>query len=484
MIHFPKPHNGFVIVNLLCAIIVVAASSVGFAYIPLTRLIEDAFCRQYYQYSGSETIDEEMCKEPKIQGQVAFIFAIMSMIDSIVGVLAALPWGIVADRHVLLSIGRKPVFAVNLLGMSLGIVWWLVVLSFQPIMSIWAGWLSSLTLLFGGGNAVLTAVIYGMVTDVAPEDSRPVFPTTIAILFMRIHVASLVGHLISPALSSAMMNVIGPRPVMCVAVALLLIAALAVLFIPETLQHPRTLTSSSSQSFKHHLVNAVKQLRESLLIPKAPLILLFFALFITAPAYHSTTQFLTQYVSKRYAIKLKDTGYVQTMYGCAQVFVALVGIPVASKLLTSEPGPRTPAQDQKRDFKLALLSFGILIPGFLLLGSAPTLVYFTFGLLILALGSGYISFARALASSHVDPEHRSRLFSLVGMLETAGTMYSGPLLAGLFSVGMSKRRQWIGLPYLVLAGFAAVGGVAMGFVRLPRSPVISGEGEEEADRRV
>ena len=302
---------------------------------------------------------------------------------------------------------------------------------------------------------------------------------------MRIHVASLVGHLISPALSSAMMNATGPRPVMCVAVALLLIAALACLFIPETLQHPYTLTSSSTQSFKHHLFNAVKQLKESLLLNlKAPLIPLFLALLITAPAYHSTTQFLTQYVSKRYAIKLKDTGYVQTVYGCAQVFVALVGMPVASKLLTPESGPPTPAPDQKRDFKLALLSFGILIPGFLLLGSAPTLMYFTFGLLVLALGSGYISFARALLSSYVDPEHRSRLFSLVGMLETAGTMYSGPLLAGLFSVGMSKRGKWIGLPYLVLAGFAALGGVVIGFVRLPRSPAIGGESEEEEDRRV
>jgi hypothetical protein len=99
-IHVPKPHSGFAIVNLLCAIIVVAASSAGFTYIPLTRLIEDAFCRQYYQYRGSEPIDEDMCKEPKIQGQVAFIFAIMSMIDSIVGILAALPWGIAADRYV------------------------------------------------------------------------------------------------------------------------------------------------------------------------------------------------------------------------------------------------------------------------------------------------------------------------------------------------------------------------------------------------
>ena len=47
-IHVPKLHNGFTVVNLLCAIVVVAASSTPFANIPLTRLIEDAFCRQHY----------------------------------------------------------------------------------------------------------------------------------------------------------------------------------------------------------------------------------------------------------------------------------------------------------------------------------------------------------------------------------------------------------------------------------------------------
>jgi len=102
---------------------------------------------------------------------------------------------------------------------------------------------------------------------------------------------------------------------------------------------------------------------------------------------------------------------------------------------------------------------------------------------VLALGSGHSSFARALMSVHVDVEHRSRLFTLVGMLETAGTMYAGPLLAGLFSVGMRKGGGWIGLPYLVLAGFAVVALVVLLFVRLPGAQDVSGENEER-DREV
>lgn len=185
-----KLHNGFTIVSLLCAIVVFSASSSPFTQIPHTRLIEDAFCRQHYQYAGSEPIDEEMYKEPKIQGQVAFTFGLLSMIDSIVGIVAALPWGIAADRYVALlllngflltrnRIGRKPVFALALLRMSLGFVWWLVVLSSHPFIPIWAGWLSSLTLLIDGGNSILTAVLLSIVTDVAPEGSRSVFATSV-----------------------------------------------------------------------------------------------------------------------------------------------------------------------------------------------------------------------------------------------------------------------------------------------------------------
>lgn len=101
-INVPKLRNGYTIVNLLCAIVFLAASSAPFANIPFTRLIEDAVCRQYYQHAASEPVDEEMCKEPQIQGQVAFTFGILRMLESIVSILAALPWGIAADRYITL----------------------------------------------------------------------------------------------------------------------------------------------------------------------------------------------------------------------------------------------------------------------------------------------------------------------------------------------------------------------------------------------
>lgn len=95
-----QPQTGHKIVNLLCAIIFVAASSAGFSQIPLVSLVEDAFCRQYYGGRAQYVpIDEDLCKVDYIQSNVAFTFAVSGALDAVVGFLAAVPWGIAADRY-------------------------------------------------------------------------------------------------------------------------------------------------------------------------------------------------------------------------------------------------------------------------------------------------------------------------------------------------------------------------------------------------
>jgi len=58
-----------------------------------------------------------------------------------------------------------------------------------------------------------------------------------ATAFMQLQVSGLVGNLVSPALSSAMMALTGPWPAMLVAFSCLMLAAIAFLFVPETLNH-------------------------------------------------------------------------------------------------------------------------------------------------------------------------------------------------------------------------------------------------------
>ncbi|KAJ2973402.1 hypothetical protein NUW58_g8947 [Xylaria curta] len=222
----------------------------------------------------------------------------------------------------------------------------------------------------------------------------------------------------------------------------------------------------------------------SLSILKSPsLILLLLTALCSMPVMDSTLSFLNQFVSKRYQIKIAQTGYVQSTYGVASIVMTLIILPWLSGLLVN---PATPARfrarnEQYRDLSLARWSYLVLFLGALTLGLSPTLAGFVFGLLLMAVGSGFGSLSKSLMSIYIDPAHRSRLFSLVGMVEVLGSVFSQPLLAGLFSLGMRWHGAWIGLPYLGLAALIALSGSLLLFVRIPRTSGSSApRGREDA----
>lgn len=303
---------------------------------------------------------------------------------------------------------------------------------------------------------------------------------------MRIHVSGLVGTLGSPTLSSAMMTATGPWPVMLVGIGCILAGAVAFMFVPETLQHSKRgndTDSNQPKGLRDHVSHTVEQLKDTISILKSSsLILLLLTCLATHPAAAGLAQFLVQFVSKRYEIPIQSTGYVQTAYGAAQFVQALLVLPWLSQLLMQESTPkflRMP-NEQRRDLVLTIWSFGLILLGFLVLAIAPSLWMFIFGLLIMALGSASTSLTRSLMSLYVDPEHRSRLFSMVGMTETIGSMYGPPMLAGLFSLGMRLGGAWIGLPYLGISGLIALVIVALLFVRVPKQREESPRSYEEA----
>ncbi|KAI1413263.1 MFS general substrate transporter [Hypoxylon sp. FL1857] len=467
-VHVPKLHNGRTIVNLLCIIALIASSATGFIGIPVTRVVEDVVCRQYLGVAEGVggPIDEKDCKKNAIQEKVAFVIALSSSLDAAVGFLAAFPWGLVADR-----IGRKPVVSIALFGILLNLLWCIAVLYFNNIFPVEMVWLGSAGLLIGGGNALLVGIILSMITDSTSEEER-------AVAFMRLHVASLAGNLLSPAISSIMMERMGPWPSIWTAIVLLVVAGIGFLFVPETLKHQRNhedaqepVEEPEATGLKSRVSHVVARFKESLSILKSPsLIILLLTCLGSGPVLAATLQFMAQFISKRYDIRLAQTGYVQSTYGVAQVIQAFLILPWLTRHIMKSTTParfRVP-DEHHRDLSLARWSFGFLAVGVLVLGLAPTLAAFVFGLLLMALGSSFGSLNKSLMSLYVDPEHRSRLFSLVGMVEVVGSVYAQPMLAGLFAVGMELGGGWIGLPYYVLSILVAVTGSLLFFVRVPK----------------
>lgn len=98
-LHVPKAQTNHAIINILCAIILMASCSAGFIELPMTRLIEDILCHEYYDVDSYDTpIDERLCKEDAIQKKLAYLLAVQTSLFAVVGFLAAFPWGLVADK--------------------------------------------------------------------------------------------------------------------------------------------------------------------------------------------------------------------------------------------------------------------------------------------------------------------------------------------------------------------------------------------------
>lgn len=292
---------------------------------------------------------------------------------------------------------------------------------------------------------------------------------------MQQHMASVFGNLVAPSISAFMMARLGPWPPAMVGIGCIILAAVVVLFFPETLQskqassyHPEGDDASPQKPWFSHYV---AQMKESISILRSPsLILLLITCLGTQPLMLSTASFMSIFLSKRYHLKLFQSGYIQSGFGVAQMVQTLLFLPwLSRRLMQSTTSPRLrPVDEHHRDLSIARWSAGICAFAAFVLGLAPTLAGFVLGLALLAMGSGSTSLLRSLMSLYVDPEHRSRLFGLVGMVEIVGQICVQPMLAGLFSLGLQLGGEWIGLPYFGVMILVTMVTTLLLFVRVPK----------------
>jgi MFS family permease len=261
----------------------------------------------------------------------------------------------------------------------------------------------------------------------------------------------------------------------------LLLGAVAFIFLPETALPAKVAVPHDDDGSGERLAGGLSsyarqvlaRLHESLAVVKSPsLVVLLLTILGTAPMTASCLQFLIQYTSKRFGLAIQDTGYLLTAYGAAQIVQGLVVLPVLSRLALVPGAPprswRRAPDEQHRDLLLARWSYGVLVLGFALLGAAATLLSFVAGLLVLATGSAATAIVRSLLSLYVDSQHRTRLFSLVAIIESVGAAVAPTVLATLFTLGMRLSGAWVGLPYWGVSALCLFTFVALFCIRLPK----------------
>jgi hypothetical protein len=86
------------VVALLAVLMFSITTSGMLILIPIFRLMEDAVCHLHYDKPRSEPIEEQLCKVDGVQKELAFLGGIGAMLNSVVGLLSTLPYGVLADR--------------------------------------------------------------------------------------------------------------------------------------------------------------------------------------------------------------------------------------------------------------------------------------------------------------------------------------------------------------------------------------------------
>ncbi|TGO19947.1 hypothetical protein BPAE_0329g00080 [Botrytis paeoniae] len=439
---------------------------------PLARTLEDIICRDYYSsapLSGfSEaprlSIPESHCKNDVIQGKLAMLKGWDGTLACIPGLILSVPFGVLADK-----IGRKAVLFMSLIGIGLGLVWVQVICYFDTSFDIRWIWSANLFTLIGGGSAVARTMYYTIIADVVAEEQR-------ATVFFQIVAASLIATLAGVPLAWWLIKVSSLRVPMMAAVLFLLLGALLVLVLPETLHLREHLSISSPDPdqareevmedeasstddegaltfSKKNWSMLLENLEESRFVFTNPKLLALSATFLVQSLHGIMNQFLLQLASKRLGWTLADASFLIPLASITNFVQLVLVLPAIYAILS-----RLHLQTAVKNLMVSRGSALLMALGALGLAVSPARGLFVISTIIFSLGLGLYPAIRSLLTDLVDPTQVSRLYGVLAVMDTIGGMVSSPLVAGAFSSGLKMGGLWSGGGFLVAAvAYAAAG---------------------------
>jgi hypothetical protein len=86
--------------QFLC-IMIIFCFSIGSAVqlTPITQIYETIICSNYSHQGTNHSVPDKGCKAPSIQAELSNVQAWQSTLETIPGILVAVPYGALADRH-------------------------------------------------------------------------------------------------------------------------------------------------------------------------------------------------------------------------------------------------------------------------------------------------------------------------------------------------------------------------------------------------
>jgi hypothetical protein len=255
-----------------------------------------------------------------------------------------------------------------------------------------------------------------------------------------------------------------------IGIAIQSIGVMAAYGLPETLA---TSNTSCRESYRHMDSDANPNTSSNLKLNSTNVCILV-ALFFASIG-KQALQLVIQYASLRFGWSVAEATLLIPLKGIITLVTLLVLLPKLSDSLSVR------MSTYRKDLYVVQGSSWMLALGAVLMAIAPDPVVFATGISLLACGWGFYSALRSLAIDVVEPSCVGTVSTAIAMVQSCGTMVSGPLISSAFRYGLSGALIWRGLPYMVAAGFFLVtSGLVLCIPRQRPESILAEERESDA----
>ena len=448
----------FIKLYILCFVVNVAFTILSPAQ---TRIFEQIYCDDYYRqhptigFPPDSGIPEQLCKIGAVQKQVSTLKGWFEFYNAIPSLFMTIPIGILADIF-----GRRKFLIVNLFTLSIQMVCVTVVTLFPETIPLRTIWFQAFLSFVSGGPIVAEMLFVCVITDLSTGNK-------LSNTLFRLSATSQLTRVVGPTLAGVLMRRSAWWAIW-VGLTCLILSAIMTVSLPETLQHRQENIDADAEELKHETVSArlktgatiaIKAFRELAFVWIDWRLL--FNCFLLMPfrvLAEALKELLIRYASNRYGLSLADATFLYPLQAVSATIILFALLPPISDYIDN----RWNISAIKKNVVFIRVALLMLVLGLTIEGLAPTVTLLVFGLIVETLGAGMPSSTRAMAGVLVEQKDNGRVFSVLAISETLSTMVAFPATNWLFNVGIDREGGiWLGMPYFVTAGAAAVAFIAM-----------------------
>lgn len=171
---------------------------------------------------------------------------------------------------------------------------------------------------------------------------------------------------------------------------------------------------------------------------------------------------LSNFFMYLHANMLPQAGLLLNWRTITSLILLVILVPGVSHILTS----RFHMSAAAKDLLLCRFSTVVNIAGALMVGFAGSMPVMIAGVVVFALGGGFMLGALSIVSLMAPPGKASTMYATVNVLMSMGVIVAAPAVAAFFKLGMRLGGMFIGLPYFIVAGTYVVTLILLGFVRV------------------